>query len=1790
MPLHTVTFEIGVYGSLLSGDLVQEVAEGYDASIPEIAVEEGWSFTGWDVGSSSVASSLTVTAQYLPEYTVTFQLGDYGELLSGDLVQSVTSGKSAIAPAISAEEGWTFTGWDRIYHNISRATTAVAQYVLAPYAGIIGERFNTPSDAAVSFGSSFVINGDTAVIGMSTDDRYANEGGSVYVYARDGSNWSEQANFSANDVSENSKFGYNVALYGDTLLVASYCINEVGDRIRCVYVFVRSGLNWTQEAKLMVSGSLVSDVFGASISVNGDTAIIGAPGDDNKGSAYIFTRDINNSWNQIIKLTAGDGVLNDNFGRSVCLSRDLALIGAPYYDGNNSSSGKVYAFSRQGGVWTESASLSPSDLHYQSLFGTSLSMSGNTALIGASRESGNYNFSGSAYVFVFRNGIWTQEAKLFASDGSYNDYFGFSVSISGDTALIGAYDDDNNGSAYVYLRSGTTWTEDLKLSPESLSAGSNFGRSLSLSGDGALVAAPLDDSGDGNSGSLYFYDFATPPVTVTFNLNGKATRMGGGSLSQLVATGQGATAPEIEAISGWYFSSWDIEFSDVTEDLTVTALFLPEHTVTFDLGGYGDLLSGEIVQSVPSGKRAVAPELSSTDGWSFVGWSRSYSDIQEDITVTALYSPTSLVGVLEKKVSVDKTWSVSQVPNVSICGDTMLVGDYFDGKNGNGSISGSVYVYVLREGVWLQQAKLVASDGDSEDKFGSSLSLSGDIALIGAPRDEGGGSAYIFVRDGETWLEQAKLTGSDNSISWSFGSSVSLDGETALIGANSENGFYSNEGVAYIFTKNGNVWTEKVKLMPTDRFEGDLFGWSTCLKGDTAIIGAPSLYTDIEQSGSAHIFVKNGEEWIRQAELSPSDGAPDDFFGAGVGLVGDTVIIGSPYDDDKGSSSGSAYVYVRDGESWTEQQKLVTEDGSEGDRFGISISMGGDNAIIGSPYDDDKGSNAGSVYLYAKTGDSWFEKRKIVASDGSEGDRFGFASSVSDTNYAIGAFSYSGPSVYVYDFGVSPVTVSFDLVGKSSRVGGGDLVQLIPYGGNAISPEISDLAGWHFVGWDQTFDNITESITVTAQYVPVYTVTFNLGSYGSIASGDLVQEIVVGNSAMAPEIIVSGGWDFNGWDQTFDNITEDVIVTAQYVPIYTVIFNLGSYGSLVSGELVQDVVEGYSAVAPEISIAEDWRFIGWDQSYDDITENIFVEAQYAPSDLTAVLLQSKFTASDGSANDLFGVSVSVSGNTSLIGALRDGDNGTWSGSAYIYNNKDGVFIEQAKLVASDGESNDSFGRSVSINGDTALIGASGDDGKGSAYVFVRRGGMWVEQAKLVASDGAVDDRFGLSLSVSGDTAIIGASNDDGRGSAYVYVRNSGVWTEQAKLTASDGALNDSFGYSVSLSGNTAVIGAYVDQDNGYSSGSAYIFVRTDGVWLEQAKLIASDAAANDNFGYSVSVSGETSIVGSYGNDDNGSASGSVYVYVRSNGVWTEQEKLTASDGSANDRFGQSVSLSGNTAVISSSGDNDRGSAYVYIFKNGVWIEDEKLTASDGSLSDFFGSSVSVSGDAVLIGASGDDDHGLSSGSAYIFDLGVPPVTVNFNLGSYGNRTGGGELVQLVKINTAATAPLLNLNPGWLFNQWDADFLHVTSDLNVTALYSIDPNDTDGDRLLDTWERLYFTLIENVDGSADFDLDGRSDYDEFVSGSHPKNSASYFHVMDNVVSPVDGKIMLRFTTSDDVPKRRYRIRYTDNLSATDWPELPLGVFAPDAGDSTEKTFDAPGPEDAYFFKIEAFIEE
>ena len=529
----------------------------------------------------------------------------------------------------------------------------------------------------------------------------------------------------------------------------------------------------------------------------------------------------------------------------------------------------------------------------------------------------------------------------------------------------------------------------------------------------------------------------------------------------------------------------------------------------------------------------------------------------------------------------------------------------------------------------------------------------------------------------------------------------------------------------------------------------------------------------------------------------------------------------------------------------------------------------------------------------------------------------------------------------------------------------------------------------------------------------------------------------------------------------------------------------------------------------------------------------FAASEAIPTERTliapAFVQQAYIKASNTDARDRFGEVLAIDGDTMVIGVqLEDssasGVNGDQSndpsdptrfdaGAAYVFVRDElGGWSQQAYLKASNTDLDDRFGAAVAISGDTIVVGARGEDsnatgvngdesdnsssGAGAAYVFVRNGTTWAQQAYLKASNTDSLDSFGAGVAISDDTIVVtapaedslatGVNGDQGNGAsitqpqtgaAYVFVRDElGTWTQQAYLKASNTDLRDGFGGSVAISGDTIVVGtrsedsgdASNELDNSEASaGAAYVFVRNAATWSQQAYLKASDPEENDQFGASVSISGDTIVVGAANEDSNAIGingdesdnslmdSGAAYVFNRSGTTWSQQAYLKASNADSNfdddagefagDRFGQSVSVSGDSIIVgadaedsSSTGvDGDQsddslfnaGAAYVFVRDGSAWSQQAYLKASNPDVQDAFGVTVSISDDTVVVGApsedSGatgvdgdqDDESVFNSGAIYVFTFNAADLVLEKTSGSFFTQPGGTINYEILVVNT-----------------------------------------------------------------------------------------------------------------------------------------------------------------------------
>jgi hypothetical protein len=369
----------------------------------------------------------------------------------------------------------------------------------------------------------------------------------------------------------------------------------------------------------------------------------------------------------------------------------------------------------------------------------------------------------------------------------------------------------------------------------------------------------------------------------------------------------------------------------------------------------------------------------------------------------------------------------------------------------------------------------------------------------------------------------------------------------------------------------------------------------------------------------------------------------------------------------------------------------------------------------------------------------------------------------------------------------------------------------------------------------------------------------------------------------------------------------------------------------------------------------------------------------------------KREADDGLASDFFGSSVSINGNYAVVGAPGDDVGGEADrGSAYVFFRSGSVWTQQDKLTASDGSPSDNFGASVAISGSYIIVGAPGDDGlfndHGSAYIFIRSGVNWTQQDHVFASTPGISDRFGRSVAISGDYAVVGAPDDDvngnaNQGSAYFFARSGTSWTQQDNVIAPFGDANDNFSASVSMYDDYAIIGAPGDDIAGNSDqGSAHVFFRVGADWTHQATLTLAAGTTFNRFGESVTIYGEWAVAGipNYGSGLLNST-GAICVFRRTGSSWNSGTLIYLPNlnitSEPEDFFGKSVCMTGDYLIVGAEGidvesHNVQGASYLFKRNNTNWEFDRKILDPDGNTGDLMGNSVGVAGFNCIIAANG----------------------------------------------------------------------------------------------------------------------------------------------------------------------------------------------------------------------------
>jgi len=715
----------------------------------------------------------------------------------------------------------------------------------------------------------------------------------------------------------------------------------------------------------------------------------------------------------------------------------------------------------------------------------------------------------------------------------------------------------------------------------------------------------------------------------------------------------------------------------------------------------------------------------------------------------------------------------------------------------------------------------------------------------------------------------------------------------------------------------------------------DGFGDTIDLSDGILVVGAEGHDAAGVQSGAAYLFDVASRTQL--AKLLADDAAPQDHFGVSVAIHGSTVVVGAFTDDDNGLNSGSAYVF--DATTGMQLHKLLPEDGHANQNFGIAVDVYGTTAIVGARWDSEIEIAAGAAYLFDTV--TGAQLAKLRASDAGEEDELGSAVAIHGTTALVAApddvRAGSTGSAYLFD------TVTQTEIAKLVPSGGGEVTRF----GQSVAID-GGLAVVGLGGYANVGDDVRGAAWIF-----------------DASTGALVHELGPELFTWIPILYPFGRHvAIQGGVVLVSSLRDVVLIDA------------------VTGERMTTFLDpSPGGLGRSVAIDGETLAFGSTNGYDGVVRLL----DHGPSSSfrNAGTNPASFTASGPwMGKDLsFRVDVSTTGHTHAAVIGFDTPEEASTGVAYVFDTTSGA--KTHKLTATDGVSGDDFGISVAMDGNLAIVGAPGDDdngdASGSAYVFDLTTGAQVR--KLLPSDGEEDDSFGLSVAISGNTAIVGADGWDAGtssnvGAAYLFDVTTGA--ELHVLTASDGDTSDRFGGAVAIDGNIAVVGAAWDERGLglYATGSAYTFDVTTGAQL--VKLAAEDARSQAGFGNAVAISGSTVLVGAHNHHVGGFATGAAYLFDAITGV--QAWKLVGSGGVHGGGFGYGVAISGDVAVV---GSQRNGVAHVFDVTTGT--ETAALAAQcDGA--DGLGWAVATNGTTVAAGAPLDDVNGPDSGSVLLFPV------------------------------------------------------------------------------------------------------------------------------------------------------------------------------------------------------------
>jgi hypothetical protein len=1550
----------------------------------------------------------------------------------------------------------TPSGTNAHYNNASLPTTTGIPYWRQP-----------------AFGWTVAVNSNIAVVGQPWscwDQDGLNQrfySGAAYTFVRNTTTgiWAQEARLTANQMLSGDRanldiFGYSVDTKNNMVIVGAAWqdLDQNGNNLMtdagAAYVWRREldglgGFQWTAEQKLtgFALGRNANDRFGEFIAAEGEWVFIGSPGnqfDENgnnyrsEGGAVYVYRWTNQQWSFYQKL-APSGInarnTNDRFGRYIAINGIHAVISAPQHSFDatggssitNAGAVWVYEFTEIGWLQTQKiVATGTNGRQANSYFGSSVAINGTTLAVGApyatfdSTGGNSIANAGAVWVFVKSGGTWNIQSRITPPVRS-SENFGFSLAVRDNWLIVGGpnnstdnsntttkYSNQNTnaGAVWAYYRSGSTWTFTQKLIGWGHDRNTTDLLGWSVSANNNLLAVSAIGhtyNQDGNNylndaGAVYIWSWEnnnwvfeqkiTPTLMGSRGVDdrfGHVVSMGVNILAVGVPRHKldgNASNSLTDAGAVMMFSRDPAQ--PIGKRWTHSAKLVPSIRYAGDLFGNSICLDGNIIvigsPGVQRDSNEVNPLSNAGAVYVFERIGSTWSQMQK-------ITPT---GTNARLANDTFGWSVS------IHGNVMVVGapgqDYDESGTNIATDSGAVWIYKKISGSWVQSQKIAAEDRarSAYDYFGSSVSGEGIYLAVGAPNhdyDDGydtitgqliernytadAGAVYVWYWNGSAWVFEQKITGLHREANDLYGSVVCLRGSTLAVGApqhkldSSGSSSISNAGAVYVYQRSGvglYPWELKNKLVPTGRTNNDYFGSSISMHGNWLAVGAPGDGTSLP--GKVGIFQRIDGLWQPNTILTSSGtnaNMAGDQFGFSVSLKEHILVVGSPQQDwDQNgnlnvSNAGAAWVFTRSGTVWSQSQKLVSwgHDRNSGDRFTFRMDAHNGTMVVSAPYHDydqdgnNYVSNAGAIYTWLWNNNTWTLEQKIIPE--------GFNSRNADDN-----FGYN-------------LAINGNLLAVTSITH--------QYDSNGSNPILNAGAVWVY---ERTPGNPGTNVwTQTAKITPTGTNARNSN-------------------------------DQFGFSIAVDDLTSTIIVGA----------NRHSYGDIVDDTVAVDA--GAVWVYKKISGS-------WTQS-----QKIIAGSQH----------RGHTTINQRIAGDNFGWSVSYHDNMLIVGAPNHDYDATGeklisnAGAAYVYvrNTSSDNFTQIQKIAAANQtkNNNDLFGYSLSSDGSTMFVGApyhgydSDNDffmqDAGAVFVWGYENSTWVFKQKLTPANGnASNDRkpgdlFGWSLWLEGNYAVISSPKNsynanasdmvENAGAVFVYERNTttGIWERTAKLVADNRVAFDEFGRSVVVNGTTIAVGTPLHDWNSdnttqqANAGAVWVYTLDGSIWTLQQKITPiGDWINGDAFGTSIALNGDILVVGAPNNtfdqwgNNSTTGAGAVFVYSRSGGVWTQQDKVVATTitREAGDNFSTGLAGDDTWLLVGSPNHdwdqdernklNDSGAVWAFSWNSGTntWTQTQKITPTGTNSrhpTDLFGSTIALDGNWAVISAP-QHDYDSTGGNA-----------------------------------------------------------------------------------------------------------------------------------------------------------------------------------------------------------------